>query len=127
MSKRMLFIFARAPYGTIYAQEALDILLVGAAYDQSVSVALIDDGVFQLKRGQNPAKSRMKQFTRAYGALDDFGVEEVLIESESLQLRGMNVSDLLEIRRDDGSSMTRIVSTSELTQIIECHEVVLQF
>ena len=118
----MLFVFRRAPYGTIYGQEALDVLMMGAAFDQTVCAAFIDDGVYQLKRGQNPSVSGMKHFTKAYGALDDFGVAEVLIECESLESRGLRRSDLIEIPRDDGQ-----IPAKELAAIMDRQDVVLQF
>ena len=48
--KKFLYINRRAPHGTIYAHEALEVVLIGAAFEQDVSLAFIDDGVFQLKK-----------------------------------------------------------------------------
>lgn len=51
--KKILFINRRGPFGSIYDQEALEIALIGAAFEQQISLALIDDSVFLLRRGQN--------------------------------------------------------------------------
>ena len=48
--KKFLYVNRRAPHGTVYAHEALEVVLIGAAFDQDVSLAFIDDGVFQLKK-----------------------------------------------------------------------------
>ena len=48
--KKFLYINRRAPHGSIYAHEALEVVLIGAAFDQDVSLAFIDDGVYQLKK-----------------------------------------------------------------------------
>ena len=48
--KKFLYINRRAPHGTIYAHEALEVVLIGAAFEQDISLAFIDDGVFQLKK-----------------------------------------------------------------------------
>ncbi len=125
--KRMLFVLRRAPYGTIYGQEALDVLLVGAAFAQDASVAFLDDGVFQLRRDQRPSASGMKHYSKTFGALDDFGVGEALVEAESLISRGMAESDLIEILREDGSSMIRLISSEELSEFMERQDVILQF
>ena len=50
--KKFLYVNRRAPHGTVYAHEALEVVLIGAAFDQDVSLAFIDDGVFQLKKDQ---------------------------------------------------------------------------
>ena len=44
MSKKMMYVNRRAPHGTIYAHEALEVVLVGAAFDQDVSVVFLDKG-----------------------------------------------------------------------------------
>ena len=44
--KKFLYVNRRAPHGTVYAHEALEVVLIGAAFDQDVSLAFIDDGVY---------------------------------------------------------------------------------
>ena len=51
--KKFLYVNRRAPHGTVYAHEALEVVLIGAAFDQDVSLAFIDYGVFQLKKNQD--------------------------------------------------------------------------
>jgi sulfur relay (sulfurtransferase) DsrF/TusC family protein len=48
-----------APYGTVYALESLEVVLIAAAFDQDVSLSFIDDGVYQLVEGQNSANMFM--------------------------------------------------------------------
>ena len=59
--KKFLYINRKAPYGTIYALESLEVVLIGAAFEQDVSLAFIDDGVFQLMEGQNTARHRHEE------------------------------------------------------------------
>ena len=54
--KKFLYVNRRAPHGTVYAHEALEVVLIGAAFDQDVSLAFIDDGVFQLKKNQDTSE-----------------------------------------------------------------------
>ena len=68
--KKFLYLNRKAPYGTIYALESLEVVLIGAAFDQDVSLAFIDDGVYQLKKGQETAKVDMKNFSPTYRALE---------------------------------------------------------
>jgi uncharacterized protein YfaS (alpha-2-macroglobulin family) len=47
--KKFMLVNRKAPYGSIYALESLEVVLIAAAFEQDVSVAFIDDGVYQLK------------------------------------------------------------------------------
>ena len=76
--KSYLFVLQKPPHSGAYAQEMLDIILTTAAFDQAVSILLLDDGVFQLKKGQRPEIAGMKD-TAAM---------------ESLQERGLTPDDL---------------------------------
>ena len=93
--KRFMYVNRRAPYGTIYALECLEVVLVAAAFDQDVSVVFVDDGVCQLKKNQNTAEIGMKNFSKTYGALDDYDVEKIYVEKESLDARGLAEDDLV--------------------------------
>ena len=52
VKKKFMFVNRKAPYGTIYALEALEVVLISAAFEQDVSLAFLDDGVYQLMKGQ---------------------------------------------------------------------------
>ena len=93
--KRFMYVNRRAPYGTIYALECLEVVLVAAAYDQDVSVVFLDDGVCQLKKNQDTTAIGMKNFSKTYGALADYDVEKIYVEKESLDARGLTVDDLV--------------------------------
>jgi tRNA 2-thiouridine synthesizing protein C len=93
--KRFMYVNRRAPYGTIYALECLEVVLVAAAFDQDVSVVFMDDGVCQLKKNQDTTDIGMKNFSKTYGALDDYDVEKIYVEKESLDARGLTADDLV--------------------------------
>jgi len=93
--KRFMYVNRRAPYGTIYALECLEVVLVAAAFDQDVSVVFVDDGVCQLKKNQDTTAIGMKNFSKTYRALDDYDVEKIYVEQESLDARGLTEEDLI--------------------------------
>lgn len=129
-ARKILCINRRAPYGTIYAQEGLEIAMIGGAFDQRIALALIDDGVFLLRRGQDTAGLRMKQFTAAYRALGDFGIYRIYVERQSLQARGMDDTQLLEVPADsddDETNLVAVVSSDELAEVIQQQDVLLNF
>ena len=80
--KKFLYVNRKAPYGTIYALEALEVVLIGAAFDQDVSLAFLDDGVFQLAKGQNTKGVGIKNFSPTFRALGDYEVTKLYVEKE---------------------------------------------
>ena len=93
--KRFMYVNRKAPYGTIYALECLEVVLITAAFDQDVSVVFADDGVFQIKKNQDTTAIGMKNFSNTYRALDDYDVEKIYVEQESLDARGLTADDLI--------------------------------
>src|SRR4030066_37099 len=93
--KKFLYVNRKAPYGTIYALESLEVVLISAAFDQDVSLAFLDDGVYQLKKGQQTKGIETKNFSPTYRALEGYDIEKLYVEKESLEARGLSEEDLL--------------------------------
>jgi len=131
--KKFLYLNRKAPYGTIYALESLEVVLIGAAFEQEVSLAFLDDGVFQLMNNQDASGTGMKGFSKTYRALGDYEVRKLYVETESLELRGLTVDDLMPItwedEDEDYAEKPSIipVSKAELAKLIAGHDVVLSF
>ena len=117
--KKFLYINRRAPHGTIYAHEALEVVLIGAAFEQDVSMAFLDDGVFQLKKDQNTDQINTKNFSKTFSALEMYDVEKLYVEKESLDERGISSDDL--------AVDVKIISSAEMRQLITDSEVILNF
>ncbi|MBO68858.1 MAG: sulfurtransferase complex subunit TusC, partial [Acidiferrobacteraceae bacterium] len=103
IQKKFMYVNRRAPYGTIYPLEGLEVALIGAAFDQDVSMAFLDDGVFQLKTNQQTKATGMKNFSPTYKALGDYDITRLYVESESLLQRGLDVNDLMPLMWEDES------------------------
>jgi tRNA 2-thiouridine synthesizing protein C len=133
VKKKFLYVNRKAPYGTIYALEALEVVLISAAFEQDVSLAFLDDGVYQLVKGQNTSAIGMKNFSPTYRALGDYEVTKLFVERESLDERGLRPEDLMEITYEDEDEdfaekpSIRVVSRSELTKIMAQQEVLMNF
>ena len=93
--KKFMFVNRKAPYGTIYALEALEAVLISAAFDQDVSLAFLDDGVYQIVKGQHTKSIDVKNFSPTYRALEGYDIEKLYVEKESLDQRGLTEADLL--------------------------------
>jgi len=115
--KRFMYVNRKAPYGTIYALECLEVVLIAAAFDQDVSVVFVDDGVYQLKKNQDTTGIGMKNFSNTYRALDDYDVEKIYVEQESLEERGLNAEDLI--------IPVEVVAADNLREIMELQDVVI--
>ena len=115
--KRFMYVNRRAPYGTIFALECLEVVLISAAFEQDVSLAFLDDGVYQLKKSQDTTGIGMKNFSNTYRALDDYEVEKIYVEKESLEARGLTEDDLI--------IPVEVKSTKELRDIMAQQEVVI--
>jgi len=115
--KRFMYVNRKAPYGTIYALECLEVVLVAAAFDQDVSVVFVDDGVCQLKKNQDTTEIGMKNFSKTYGALDDYDVEKIYVEKESLDERGLTADDLV--------IPVEVIAAEELRDIMAQQDVVI--
>ncbi|GAB6139306.1 hypothetical protein JCM14076_00350 [Methylosoma difficile] len=93
--KNFLFILRNPAHSGAYAQETLDIILTAAAFDQAVSLLLLDDGVWQLKTQQNPEKAGLKDTAAIFKALELYDVQDIYAEAESLNERGLQADDLI--------------------------------
>ncbi|MCP3867551.1 MAG: sulfurtransferase complex subunit TusC [Gammaproteobacteria bacterium] len=133
MIKNFLYLNRRAPYGTIYAWESLEVVLIGAAFDQKVSLAFVDDGVYQIVKGQDTSESGFKNFSPTYSALGDYDVNQLYVERESLEERGLTLDDLMPLTWEDEDEdwaekdSIRVVSRAELAGMIKDQDVVFSF
>ncbi len=131
--KKFMYVNRKAPYGTIYALESLEVVLIGAAFDQDVSLAFIDDGVYQLAKGQETKGIGMKNFSPIYNVLGDYGITKLYVEKESLDARGLTLDDLQELVYEDEDDdweekpSIRVVSAEEIRDLMVEQDVVLSF
>jgi len=131
--KKFLYVNRKAPYGTIYAWESLEVVLIGAAFDQDVALAFIDDGVYQLVKGQDTKEIGMKNFSPTYSALGDYDINKIYVEKESLEARGLTIDDLQHLVWEDEDEdwaekdSIKVVSSAEMAEIMDQSEVVLSF
>jgi len=131
--KKLLYVNRKAPHGSIYALESLEVVLIGAAFDQDVSIAFIDDGVYQLMLNQDTSGIGVKNFSPTYKALGDYDINKIYVEKESLELRGLSKDDLMPLTYEDEDDdwaekdSIQIVSSEELADIIDSQDVIFNF
>lgn len=115
--KKFMFMNRKAPHGTIYALEVLEMVLISAAFDQDVHLAFVDDGVYQIVKGQDPAAVDMKNFSKTYRALEGYDIEKLYVEKESMEERGLT--------EDDFIVDVTVVPRAQMVDLIDGMDVVL--
>ena len=117
--KKFMYVNRKAPHGTIYALESLEVVLIAAAFDQDVSLAFMDDGVYQLKKGCNTKGIEVKNFQPTYRALDDYDINKLYVEKEALEARGLSA--------DDMCVPVEVLTRAEIGKLMETQDIVLSF
>ena len=117
--KKFLYVNRKAPYGTIYALESLEVVLITAAFDQDVSVAFLDDGVYQVVKGQHTKGIDVKNFSPTYRALEGYDIEKLYVEKESMETRGLKESDFIV--------PVKVISVQEMADLMLTQDVILSF
>jgi len=132
-TKKFMYLNRKAPYGTVYALESLEVVLIAAAFEQDVSLAFIDDGVYQIVDGQNTDGIGMKNFSSTYRALGDYDINKLYVSKESLDERGLSEDDLMPLVYEDEDDdwaekpSVFVVSNAELSKIMSDQDVCLSF
>ena len=119
MVKKFMYVNRRAPHGTIYAQESLEVVLVGAAFDQDVSVVFLDDGVYQIRKDQDTSAIGTKNFSKTFRALEMYDVEKLYVSKQSMDERGLGEDDMIVD--------VEVKSAEELADLMEEQDIILSF
>lgn len=117
--KKFLYMNRKAPYGTVYALESLEVVLIGAAFEQDVSLVFMDDGVYQIVKGQDTAGAAMKNFSPTYRALEMYDVEKLYVDQASLEARGLTADDLLVD--------VEVLGSEQIADLMDEQDVILSF
>lgn len=131
--KKFLYLNRKAPYGTVYALESLEVVLIAAAFEQDVSLAFIDDGVYQIIKGQDTTGIGMKNFSPTFNALGDYDINKLYVEKESLDERGLTEDDLMPLVYEDEDDdwaekpSVHIISRAEMADLMQGQDVILSF
>ena len=94
-AKKLLFISRKAPYGCATAKECLDAILAASAYDQDLGLLFMGDGVFQLKKEQQPEQRQQKNISATLPVLPMYDIEDIYLQASALAERGLTADDLV--------------------------------
>lgn len=115
---KLLFIQSTAPHGSINAQEGLDAVLMGSAFTEC-TLLLVGEGILQLIKNQVPENLGIKNFSKTFGALREYGVSRIYCSKSSMTALGVDVDDMtIEVEP---------LGDSAIQSLIEEHDQVLNF
>ncbi len=117
--KKLLFVLRQAPYGSSLAKEAIDAILASSAYDQALSVAFIDDGVFQLVNSQKAEAIEQKNLASMLAAFPLYDINNLFACQDSLTHRGIQEKD---IPKD-----IQVLNNEQLKTLLQSQEHLLSF
>ena len=115
--KKIMHIMRHAPHGNIYTYEGLEMVLIMAAYDQDIAMAFIGDGVYALKKRQETDELEIKGYMKTFSVLEDYDVEKIYVDAQSLEERGMVKEDLV--------ISVEVLESSALGKIMDQQDVVI--
>ena len=119
MSKRILIICRKPPYGNSLSREAIDLALATAVFDQELAILFVSDGVWQLKKEQNCEQFSSKNHGKALSAFPLYDITALYVEEEALKERMLNNHDLL--------LPVTALNNLEIQTLIDSFDVVLSF
>lgn len=89
-----LFIFRLPPAEQGVTEDALDLLLVAAAFGVDLQVLFVSDGVRHIAKVLDAKAPPLPRYTKTFRALSDFEIEQRYVLQDSLQELNMSAADL---------------------------------
>jgi tRNA 2-thiouridine synthesizing protein C len=93
--KKILFVLRKAPYEGAYNEEILDMAMTAAAFEQAVSIMLLDDAVMHLAPNQTTTFPGIKSLNGVFKAFPLYDIETVFVERDSLDFYGLDPTNLI--------------------------------
>lgn len=127
---KMMIVIRKAPHGSIYVQEAIEVMFIMATFDMELSIVFLDDGVYAVKPEQDTKNIGIKGFSASLGTLMDWDVTNVFVDAQSLKDRNMDGGRLICIGEDEETEedvYPRVIDTDTLKKMIHEQDTVLSF
>ena len=113
MGNTVAVLMRKAPYGSVYTAEGFRSMMGIGVFEMDINVVFVDDGVYALVKGQDPAKLDMKPLGDGFPMLPDFDVRKFYVHDRSLSERGLTVDDLvMDVEIVDDEGVARVLGSS---------------
>jgi len=88
--------------------------LACAVFEQDVNYVFLDDGVYQLLKGQDGAAIQNKTLGKALETLALYGIENVYTDLQSLKKRGIDIAALLPgMQMIESDTISKLIENSD--------------
>ena len=113
MGNTTAVLMRKAPYGSVYTAEGFRSMMGIGVFEMDVRVVFVDDGVYALVKGQDPAALDMKPLGDGFPMLEDFGVDKFYVHGGSLAERGLTPEDLvMDVEIVDGEGVAHVLESA---------------
>ncbi len=114
-AKTITFISRSTPYGHGRAKACLDMVLSAAVFEQKINFIFMDDGVWQLKKGQTPSNIDAKDLSAAFAALPLYEVNDLYVEASAIEERGLSLDELVvPAQAIESAKIAELISLSDV-------------
>jgi len=128
--KKVMVTVRKAPHGSIYVQESIEVMFIFATYDMDLSVVFIDDGVLALQPGQDTKGLGIKGFMASLRALVDWEVTQVYVDRQSLKDRNIAEDAIISIGKDeetDAPIHPKVLDSTEIAAMMSAQHSIVSF
>ena len=120
VAKRIAYVLRQAPYGSDFAHDAIDAVLAGGLYGQTISVFFMGDGVFQLiNTAHQSVATDHKPLSKKLNALSLYDIEHIFVCQQSLNERNISTHQI--------SIDATILNNNDMNTALRNHDVLLSF
>lgn len=92
---KIALLFSKAPYGDNFGKEGLDVLLSLSNYTEDLVVIFVDDGVYQITKGQQPNPALYKDSSKLFKLLELYDIESIYISKSAMTDRNLSSTDFV--------------------------------
>ena len=117
--RQILLVCRTAPYGDSLARESIETALAAGALGVKVAVLFIDEGVWQLVDRQKPESIASKNHGAILSALPLYDVEQLWVDSASINKRGINGENLAEL--------AQVINSNQVKDVLASYTMILSF
>ena len=128
--KKVMVTVRKAPHGSIYVQESIEVMFIFASYDMDLSVVFMDDGVLALQKDQDTKGLGIKGFMASLGALVDWEVTNVYVDRQSLKDRNIAEDAIIAIGKDDETDAPirpKVLDSNEIAAMMAAQHSLVSF
>ena len=118
--KKVMVTVRKAPHGSIYVQESIEVMFIFATYDMDLSVVFMDD-----TKGLG-----IKGFMASLGALVDWEVTKVYVDRQSLKERNIAEDAIISIGKDeetDAPIRPKVLDSAEIAAMMAVQHSLVSF